>query len=293
MKMNNPDPMTLSIITVNLNNASGLDKTIASVRTQSHLEGIEHIVIDGGSDDGSLDVLERNRDAVTFISEKDGGIYQAMNKGVSMARGKYLLFLNSGDVLYDRDVLSDIVPELKQAGIVIGRMRYAESGTTTPVGEKITLLYLYESFLPHPACFIKKSLLENHPYDESLRISSDWKFFLQTLILDEEEYSYVDRVVSLYDENGLSSTHGELGEQERQAILRDLFPSRVIADYFGFAHGEGFTGSDYDRFFIALKGYRYGRLMYAIDVFLMKVIALFKKSATFVKSFPGRIKDYD
>ena len=285
--------MILSIITVNLNNAEGLEKTLASVRAQTAFDQIEHIVVDGASTDGSVAVLERYADTLHFVSEKDGGIYEAMNKGVRMAQGTYLLFLNSGDWLADETVLSSLLPHLDGTPLVIGRMQGATTGIVTPICEQITLLWLYRFFIPHPATFIKRDLLEKRPYDESLRISSDWKFFVQTLVLDNVSYLSVDRIISIFDESGISSSNGSVGEKERILILKELFPEKVGASILEAAHGKNFTGSDYDRFFSTLKGYRYGRLIYSLDVLAIRSLSLFKKSATFAKAFPISLKGYE
>ena len=278
--------MRLSIITVNLNNAEGLERTLASVHRQTAYAEIEHIVIDGASSDRSCDILRKYSPGLKWISEKDSGIYEAMNKGVGMARGEYLLFLNSGDTLYDEDVVSCILPRLNGCPILIGRILFEKSQAVSPTGAKISLLEMYRSFIPHPATFIRKDLLVKRPYDTRLRISADWKFFFETLILDGADYQYLDRIITVYDENGLSSTHGEIGEKEKLQVLKEHFPERVVADCFAFAHGKGYDGSLYDRFFIHMKGFRFGRLLYTLDVAVMKFASLFFKNAKFAKSFP-------
>lgn len=100
--------MKLSIITVNLNQADGLAKTLDSVREQSFRD-FEHIVVDGGSTDGSLEVIRARADGLAFwASEPDAGIYAAMNKGLRRAQGEYVYLLNSGDRLYSPDTLERV-----------------------------------------------------------------------------------------------------------------------------------------------------------------------------------------
>src|SRR5688572_2580399 len=99
--------MKLSIITINLNNRDGLQKTIQSVASQTGV-AVEFIVVDGGSVDGSADLIKNSPFVTKYISEKDSGVYHAQNKGIDMATGKYLLFLNSGDYLYESDTLSRV-----------------------------------------------------------------------------------------------------------------------------------------------------------------------------------------
>lgn len=97
--------MKFSIITINYNNCEGLEKTIQSVIEQSY-KGYEYIVIDGGSTDGSIDIIKKYEPSITFwVSEKDSGIYNAMNKGIRHSTGEYLNFMNSGDTFYEPEVL--------------------------------------------------------------------------------------------------------------------------------------------------------------------------------------------
>jgi len=116
--------MKLSIITINYNNASGLRKTVESVLSQS-THDFEYIVVDGGSTDGSVEYLESQNSELktqnfSFISEKDNGIYNAMNKGIRMAQGEYLHFLNSGDWLADEKVVENMLKTLPDCDIYVG-----------------------------------------------------------------------------------------------------------------------------------------------------------------------------
>src|SRR6478735_1115877 len=110
----------LSIITINYNNLQGLQKTIESVVSQS-FKDFEYIIIDGGSTDGSKVLIEKYSESITYwVSEKDNGIYPAMNKGIQVANGEYLLFLNSGDWFYENTTLSMAIPMLRPFDIVYG-----------------------------------------------------------------------------------------------------------------------------------------------------------------------------
>ena len=109
--------MELSIITINRNNASGLEKTMASVLRQTH-QDIEYIVVDGASTDNSVDVIKSfsNDSRLRWISERDNGIYNAMNKGIRMATSEYIMILNSGDYLRDADTIQQMSQSLAQLG---------------------------------------------------------------------------------------------------------------------------------------------------------------------------------
>ena len=109
----------LSIITVNLNNKAGLQKTIESVFSQTFTD-YEYLVIDGGSEDGSKELIKKYENKfVYWVSEKDKGIFNAMNKGILKASGEYLLFLNSGDYFYDSAVLDDVFDKAASTDIHI------------------------------------------------------------------------------------------------------------------------------------------------------------------------------
>ena len=101
----------LSIITINLNNKEGLEQTIKSVHSQTHLD-IEHLIIDGGSTDGSLDIINKYADKLYYwVSESDKGIYDAINKGIDKATGEWLSIMNSGDIFCDNTTVEDVFKE--------------------------------------------------------------------------------------------------------------------------------------------------------------------------------------
>lgn len=280
----------LSIITINYNNCSGLEKTMDSVVIQSARIEFEYIVVDGGSLDGSKALMgNRSISLDKWVSEPDKGIYNAMNKGVAMATGEYCLFLNSGDVLHGPDVISRILDCLDGTDLVIGKMLFLNNMSTSVVEDPLTMNRLYAGSLPHPATFIKTSLLRLHPYDESLRIVSDWKFFLQVSILEECSYKIIDQLISDFDCEGISSMNRDLCELERAKVLKELFPSRMMLDYMRFQKGGGYSDTPYDKFYVKLRDYSYGRWLYTLNVLIMKLVAVFRKGARFARQYPTRL----
>lgn len=280
--------MKLSIITINWNNREGLRQTMDNVLSQTARDQIEYIVVDGGADDGSGEMLKEEYDGKLdkWTSLPIKPIYQKMNLGVEMASGDYCLFLNSGDRLHDRDSIGNILCQLHDEDIIIGKMVFEATGNLMQVSPLITLLSLYENSIPHNAAFIRRELLIRHPYDESLRIVSDWKFFVQTLIIDNVSYRIIDNIISDFDCDGISSKNRDLCEQERSVVLKELFPDRVILDYFQFRKGKGYQETPYDRFYVKLRDYRSGSLLYSFNVIILRFLALFKRSARWVKDFP-------
>lgn len=222
--------MKLSIITVNLNNAGGLQKTIGSVINQT-FRNFEFIIIDGASKDGSVDIIKEHAGSLSFwISEPDKGIYAAMNKGIKYSNGEYCLFLNSGDYLMHNNVLekifrNSIIGEVVSGNVLKVRPNNKFRRVSSP--EKVSLHKLCIHSLPHQATLIKRSLFEEIGlYNENYRIVSDWEFFLKTLVLHEKSYQHLDEDVSYFKIGGVSSSEENftLSREESYDCLKRIFP---------------------------------------------------------------------
>lgn len=221
--------MKLSIITVNYNDAEGLERTIRSVISQS-FKDYEFIIIDGGSTDNSVDVIKKYSDKIDFwVSESDGGIYQGMNKGLRQAKGEYLNFMNGGDCYHSPDVLDEIFALKSNADIITGN--HSENGLRNVGKDGVTMLDLYKWAIDHQASFIRREIALRHPYDEKYRIVSDWKFFIEALVFDNCSFYYVDTMVVDVDMKGISNTNISLDKKERESVLQELLPERVLKDY--------------------------------------------------------------
>ena len=279
--------MKLSIITINYNNALGLRQTVESVVNQSSRKDFEYVVVDGRSTDGSKDILEEFSDRIDkWVSEPDSGIYNAMNKGVSMASGEYLLFLNSGDTLHG-NVIEGILPFLGDTDITIGRI-ICNGSDLSETGVDLTLRHFIITNIPHQSTFIRTNLLKDRPYDERLKIVSDWKFFVETIVIGGASYKWLDTIVSDYDCNGISSVNRYLLDEEKEKVLEELFPKRILIDYKKNLLGKGYTETPYDKFYSKAKLYRSGKLLYTINVLSIKFLSLFKRSARWARSFPNK-----
>ncbi len=224
-----------SIITINRNNESGLSNTIKSVLSQT-FPGYEYIIIDGDSDDGSIDVINKFKDHFTYwVSEPDNGIYAAMNKGVARARGEYCLFLNSGDMLSDQSILERVFNRRVKADLVYGnqiRVNGRMEKIIKPT-EKLDFYYFYTEFLPHNCTFIKRELFKIVGlYNESYRIASDHEFFMLAFCKHNCSVEYINDKISYMEEGGVSNnpSFSEIVSKERDLILNDHFPA-FIKDY--------------------------------------------------------------
>ncbi|MBB5635651.1 glycosyltransferase involved in cell wall biosynthesis [Pedobacter cryoconitis] len=226
----------ISIITVNYNDNSGLQKTVNSVLNQS-LRNFEFIIIDGNSSDGSKEFLQQNRDhSIRWISEPDRGIYHAMNKGIQMATGKYLLFLNSGDVLFDNEVIKQVDHEIDGTyGIYYCDIIFDEPKQKKKVvfPDTLSFTFFFKQSLSHQATFIKRKLFDEiFLYNEDFKIVSDWEFFIYAICKQNVPYKHLDILTTIYDGNGISSNSENLKMmyQERNISLMKHFPT-FISDY--------------------------------------------------------------
>lgn len=227
----------LSIITVNLNNKCGLELTAKSVLSQQKKDLIEWIVIDGGSNDGSLEIIENHIDYISYwISEPDDGIYNAMNKGIDVVTGNYILFLNSGDALCNSNVFENLYKS-----IYYGKYDYL-AGNTVLVNNKyklgevkspecISAAFFFRDNLCHQSVFIHKKRFKNKRYDQSLRIVSDAKFFFEDIILNNASYKHLSFDVSNYDLSGISASNWYTTSLEKQKYLHEFLPPRIYCDY--------------------------------------------------------------
>lgn len=262
--------MRYSVITINYNNCKGLHQTIDSVLGQT-FQDFEYIIIDGGSTDGSVEILKEYGDKIHFwVSESDNGIYNAMNKGVAQAHGEYCIFMNSGDCFYNCQVLSRIYHYYSNEDIIVGKVAIDNSDSiiSPPPKGEFTMYHLYSGSIPHQGSFIRTELLRKYPYDEELKIASDWKFFVQTLILDNSSIRYVDVFVARYDTGGIGLSHPELMKREKDEYLKEILPHRVIRDYELMKDSECLTQSLTP---FLRKYYRIDKLMYRLGLLLLKL----------------------
>ena len=227
--------MKYSIITVNYNNKEGLRETIESVIHQTFRD-YEFIVIDGGSTDGSADIIkEYNTQIDYWVSEPDGGIYQGMNKGIKKSSGEYLNFMNSGDCFYDEEVLQDIFDKQSTSDIIVGKDYHYNSetqqGFSTILPPRISMLTFFIQTLPHQSSFFKRELFKNSLYDESLKIVADIKFYIQKICIEGCSVEEIDEIICRREPDGISKSYNERRIAEHQTVIAEFLPSGAIKDY--------------------------------------------------------------
>jgi glycosyltransferase involved in cell wall biosynthesis len=179
-------PPLLSIITVNKDDRDGLARTLESVASQTFTDR-ELVVVDGASADGSVDLLRSSGRVVTaWVSEPDGGIYDAQNKGIARASGTYCLFLNAGDRLASPDALARVFAAAPAEDVVYGDVLVEEEGVRRLVRtpDAVTVPFLMRTTLPHQATLVRRALFARvGPYDPSFRIVADYEFFLRAIVV--------------------------------------------------------------------------------------------------------------
>jgi glycosyltransferase involved in cell wall biosynthesis len=255
----------LSIITVNKNNVTGLEKTVQSVVAQTFTD-FEYIVIDGGSDDGSVDIIKKYADKITYwVSEPDVGIYNGMNKGIRAAHGEFCLFLNSGDWLIEGATLRDVFDEivgLPEAGIYYSD-RLCADGILNIYPENLTIKDLVGGWpISHQNTLIKKDLFFAHGfYNEEFRVTSDWEFWLREMWTHKSTFVHIKTKIAVFDLSGISRLSQD--KPEYLIMFTELFGefSELIVDYrmfyntvyYDIVHNYG-----YSKFFgFALRSYRF------------------------------------
>lgn len=224
----------VSVITINRNNAKGLAPTVESVLQQEH-PSLEYLVIDGSSTDSSVDVLTGLPPEVKWISEPDKGIYHAMNKGIEMATGEYLLFLNSGDTLIDSQSILRLIQHGDNRDIIYGNIliHYTTEIIEKSYPDTLSFQYFLNEALPHPATLLRRTLFtEMGLYNEHNSIVSDWEFMMRAICIHRASYKHVDQFISNFYADGISSNpaHKQLLKRERESALQKHF-GLFLPDY--------------------------------------------------------------
>lgn len=219
----------LSVITIVYNNIKDIERTIISVIKQSY-NNIEYIIVDGASTDGTVDVIKKyDQEISKWISEPDSGIYNAMNKGLALATGDYVLFMNSGDEIYNSNTVKKVFSTFSNADIYYGETEmYNENWESLgrrrhQVPDKFTWRsFKYGMNISHQAIYIRKSITE--PYDEHYKLSADIDWIIKAarkakVIVNTKQY------VAKYLVGGIS-------KKRHRESLKERF--EIFTEYYGF-----------------------------------------------------------
>lgn len=226
--------MKLSVITINLNNKAGLQQTMNSILAQTCKE-FEWIVVDGGSIDGSKELIEQYREHISWwCSEPDTGIYNAMNKGVRHSTGEYLLFLNSADYLFDKDVLYKVIPLLQGKDYYVGdekRDNYYVRQQLSTIQQIVKIIAT--TCLPHQSTFINRRIFDTYGfYREDKKLVSDWWQFFNAIIIGDATIEKLPLITTVFDTNGISTNRLQEVLTEEQELLSELPRAKFLIDFY-------------------------------------------------------------
>ena len=221
-----------SIIVVTFNNADGLQRTLKSIR-QLDYANKEVIVIDGGSKDKSLSIIAENQDIITYsVSEKDKGIYNAMNKGIKLVKGDYVVFMNAGDCFAHEQVLS-LVNDFN-GDIILGGATYG--GQVRMVKETMTLYDILSIGINHQAVYYRRETLQKYEFDESYQIIADFKSVVEPLAKDKATISCITKILAICEGDGVSQQRWRDTLTERQRMIKEVIDPFYRNDYQKFAN---------------------------------------------------------
>lgn len=224
--------MTLSIIIATYNAEKGLKKTLDSILIQTWKD-YEVMVVDGGSSDKTLEILKKNesifKGKLRWISEKDQGIYDAMNKGINLAKGEWLYFLGSGDVFYDKNVLKMVSGAMEEnIDVLYGSVQVGDH--PTPSHGRFNEAKLINQNICHQAVFARKGVFKKTgPFDLNYPISADHLFNMKWFTNRDINHKYIETIIAYYDETGLSSNNKDKRfRADKKMIVGQSFTKRAI-----------------------------------------------------------------
>lgn len=211
----------ITIVTINLNNKDGLKRTIESVVNQTFFDKVEYVIIDGGSTDGSVDVIKEYDDNIAYwCSEPDGGIFPAMNKSIEHINGDYVLYLNSGDILNKNNVIERVYGELDKDIVYGNEYKVNNKRILARFPDNLNENFFKKSALPHQSTFIRAELLKERGYSEKWKVLGDWSWLRERIMVDKVSYKHLNFPISEYDLNGFSTINQKLFFAERDKYYK-------------------------------------------------------------------------
>jgi glycosyltransferase involved in cell wall biosynthesis len=225
----------ITVVTVCYNTVHSIEKTILSVINQTY-PNIEYIIIDGGSTDGTVEIIKKYSDKIAYwVSELDGGIYDAMNKGIKAATGEWINFMNAGDWFLSENVLSDLRKNLSDdikilRGNIIriyDNFKVKSEGITS---QEPSFMDMISVPFHHQACLINLELFHKFGlYSTHYKLCSDWKFFFDCIILHHIKTKYIDYSVAAFRMDGISSKHTIDYGNEYTDYLENLYGKDIVS----------------------------------------------------------------
>jgi putative colanic acid biosynthesis glycosyltransferase len=219
----------ITIITVVFNGAATLERTLQSVLNQTY-GNIEYVVIDGGSSDGTIDLIRKYAESIDYwVSEADGGIYDAMNKGVAASSGDYILFLNADDFFYSSSIVSTIartiLNDIPHKALYYGDVVY---GNGKCFFSRMSSAILVINTIHHQGAFYRREVFSNFKYDSSLTVAADYELNLK-IYLNKCSTRKIPGVIAVCETLGISQTAPDLKVNYENHIVRKRYISWILS----------------------------------------------------------------
>ena len=211
----------VSVITVVINSANCLESTIESVLGQTY-RNIEYIIIDGGSTDGTVEIIRKYNDRIAYwLSEPDTGIYDAMNKGTVLASGEWVLFMNAGDIFYESDTVTNIFSRnYEEADFIYGNNEIIYSRDLSVIRKALDIRELWKGMIVNHQCmFVKRSLMQKYPFNLEYKIGADYDF-IYSAYMDKCNFYNSGIVIASTAQGGYSDLNVIPNIKEQWSIVR-------------------------------------------------------------------------
>lgn len=221
--MNKVDKPLFSIVTVCLNTENLIEKTLQSVIKQT-FNNKEYLIIDGISTDNTLSIIDKYKDNIDIlVSEKDKGIYDAMNKAVNKANGKWIIFMNAGDTFADENTLTKVANELndKKYDIIYGDVLVSNNGENPTLKKAENPTNKHRMYFCHQSAFVRTDLLLKYPFDIKYTMSADFKFFKE-MFLKSKQFYQLDFPIAVFNKEGISNTQRNKGLLQNVKIIKEV-----------------------------------------------------------------------
>lgn len=224
--------MKITVITVCYNSVETIKGTIESVINQSHKD-LEYIIIDGASTDGTVNIIKEYQKVfpIILVSEKDKGIYDAMNKGIDLASGDYINFMNSGDLFFSQTLISEIIPALdKQYDIVYGDVQVIYKDFQL-IKKEPKPKYLWMGPVNHQSSFIKRETMQKYKYNTKNQLVADFEFFLN-IYYKSGKILKIDKTIASYANVGLTQINDKKVIEDCYKTVKQFRNNIFIKTYY-------------------------------------------------------------
>ncbi len=219
-KMSLPDKPLITVITVVFNGEKHLEDTILSIVNQSY-DNVEYIIIDGGSTDGTIDIIKKYDGQIDYwVSEKDDGLYYAMNKGLFLAAGDWVNFMNCGDSFFEKNTIDKVFKYINRKGVIYGDVMFSFDGTNSVYVKAKELVHFWKGMqFVHQASFVSSDLMRKYPFDISYKLIADYNSLYQ-IYLSNADFTYVNLPICKFLAGGLSDNNPNTILESKKMIFK-------------------------------------------------------------------------